>query len=203
MITTPKQQPTTYTTNENAIGKRLIAAIRWPFTNRLAAPIWLVLRLYIAWIWFQMSLSKFEAGWLTSDPVGQMFKMVANGTLPVPLPFYRDVAGALLNAGISPLISHSMPFLEMAVALSLATGVLVPAAAVGAILLNINIILSCIGTPAFDGPIIATEILFVLSFRVVGGIGFERLALRILNAAVRVVRPARKQELAEAGGGQG
>jgi uncharacterized membrane protein YphA (DoxX/SURF4 family) len=186
------QQPTTYTTNGNTIGKQALAFIRWPFTNRLSSPIWLALRLYIAWIWFQMSMGKFQAGWLTSDPVGQMFKAIANGTIAVPLPFYRGVAGALLDAGISPLISHSMPFLEMAVALSLASGVLVPAAAVGAILLNINIILSGIGTPAFDGPIIAAQILFVMSYRVVGTIGFEGLARRILGAALRLVRPARK-----------
>ena len=139
-----------------------------------------------------MSMGKFQAGWLTSDPVGQMFKLIEKGTIAVPLPFYRGVAGALLDAGMSPMISHSMPFLEMAVALSLATGVLVPAAAVGAILLNINIVLSGIGTPAFDGPIIAAEVLFVMSYRVVGGIGFERLARRILSAALRLVRPARK-----------
>ena len=186
------QQPTTYTTNGNAIGKQAIALIRWPFTNRLSSPIWLALRLYIAWIWFQMSMGKFQAGWLTSDPVGTLFKLIEKGTIAVPLPFYRGVAGALLDAGISPIISHSMPFLEMAVALSLATGVLVPVAAVGAILLNINIILSGIGTPAFDGPIIASQVLFVMSYRVVGGIGFERLAQRILSAALRLVRPIRK-----------
>jgi len=186
------QRTTTYTTNGNTIWKQTVALIRWPFINRLSSPIWLALRLYIAWIWYQMSISKFQAGWLTSDPVGQMFKAIEKGTIAVPLPFYRGVAGALLDAGISPMISHSMPFLEMAVALSLATGVLVPAAAVGAILLNINIVLSGIGTPAFDGPIIAAELLFVMSYRVVGGIGFERLARRILSAALLLVRPSRK-----------
>jgi len=196
MMTSPNQQPTTYTTNGNTIGKQAIALIRWPFTNRLAAPIWLALRLYIAWIWFQMGISKLQAGWLTSDPVGAMFKLIEKGTIAVPLPFYRGVAGALLDAGVSPMISHSMPFLELAVALSLASGVLVPAAAVGAILLNMNIILSGIGTPAFDAPIIASEILFLASYRVVGGIGFERLARRILNAELNVVRTARRQAVA-------
>jgi hypothetical protein len=125
-----------------------------------------------------------------------MFNMIEKGSIAVPLPFYRGVAGALLDAGVSPMISHSMPFLELAVALSFATGVLVPAAAVGAILLNINIILSGIGTPAFDGPIIASQILFLMSYRVVGGIGLERLSKRILRAALRVVRPARKPAIA-------
>ena len=194
MITTPHQS-TNYALRVGSNASRLIAAIRWPFINKFAAPIWLALRLYIAWIWFQMSMGKFQAGWLTSDPVGQMFKLIEKGTIAVPLPFYRGVAGALLDAGVSPMISHSMPFLEMAVALSLATGVLVPAAAVGAILLIINIMLSGIGTPAFDGPIIAAQVLMVMSYRVVGGIGFERLAQRILSAALRLVRPARKPAL--------
>jgi uncharacterized membrane protein YphA (DoxX/SURF4 family) len=194
VITTPTHS-TNYTARVSANAGRLIAAMRWPFTNKFAAPIWLALRLYIAWIWFQMSMGKFQAGWLTSDPVGTLLKLIEKGTLAVPLPFYRGVAGALVDAGASPLISHSMPFLEMAVALAFASGVLVPAAAVGAILLNINIVLSGMGVPAFDGPIIAAEILFVLSFRVVGAIGFEGLARRILRAAVRVVRPIRPASL--------
>jgi uncharacterized membrane protein YphA (DoxX/SURF4 family) len=187
VITTPNQS-TNYALRVGSSAGRLVAAIRWPFTNKFSAPIWLALRLYIAWIWFQMSMGKFQAGWLTGDPVGTLFKLIEKGTLVVPLPFYRGVAGALLDAGVSPLISHSMPFLEMAVALAFASGVLIPAAAVGAILLNINIVLSGMGVPAFDGPIIAAEILFVLSFRVVGAIGFEGLARRILRAAVRIVR---------------
>ena len=191
MITTPNQS-TSYTARVSANAGRIIAIVRWPFTNKFAAPIWLALRLYIAWIWFQMSMGKFQAGWLTSDPVGTLLRLVEKGTLAVPLPFYRGVAGALIDAGATPFISHSMPFLEMAVALSFATGVLVPAAAVGAILLNINIILSGMGVPAFDGSIIAAQILFVLSFRVVGAIGFEGLARRILRTVVQAVRPARR-----------
>jgi uncharacterized membrane protein YphA (DoxX/SURF4 family) len=192
MITTPKQR-STYTAASRLSSNPVVAAIRWPFVNKFASPIWLALRLYIAWIWFQMAISKFNAGWLTSDPVGQMFKAIADGHLPVPLPFYRGVAQTLLDLGVSPMLSHSMPFLEMAVALSLASGVLIPAAAVGAILLNINIILSGMGSPAFDGPIIASQVLFLLSYRVVGAIGFERIALRILKGALSAVRPARRK----------
>jgi hypothetical protein len=190
VITTPHRS-TNYVVRVSSNAGRLIATIRWPFTNKFAAPIWLALRLYIAWIWFQMSMGKFQAGWLTSDPVGTLFRLIEKGTLVVPLPFYRGVAGVLLDAGVSPLISHSMPFLEMAVALAFASGVLIPAAVVGAILLNINIVLSGMGVPAFDGPIIAAEILFVLSFRVVGAIGFEGLARRILRAALQAVRSVR------------
>jgi uncharacterized membrane protein YphA (DoxX/SURF4 family) len=192
------QQPTTYTTNETTFGKRAIAAIFWPFTNKYASPIWLALRLYLAWIWFQMGISKLQAGWLTNDPIGQMLRLVENGTIAVPLPFYRGVAGALIDAGITPMLSHSMPFMELAVALSFAAGVLVPVAAVGAILLNVNFILSGIGNLELDGPVIAGQILLVLSYRVVSTIGFEKLAMRILNSAVRLARPAKASPAAVA-----
>jgi hypothetical protein len=58
--------------------------------------------------------------------------------------------------------------------------------------------LSGIGVIEFDGPIVTAEILLVLAYRVVGRIGFEPLARRILNTVVRAVRPARAKDLAEA-----
>jgi uncharacterized membrane protein YphA (DoxX/SURF4 family) len=200
MITAPKQQPTTYTTNESAIGKRTLAVLLWPFTNKYASPIWLALRLYLGWIWFQMSISKLQAGWLTSDPIGQMLKLVENGTIKVPLPFYRGVAGALVDLGITPMLSHSMPFMELAVALAFVTGVLVPVAAVGAILLNINFVLSGIGNLELDGPVIAGQVLLVMSYRVVGVLGFEKLAARILRTVLGIIRPARREQAPAAAG---
>ena len=119
-----------------------------------------------------------------------MLKLVANGTIPVPLELYRGVAGTLVSMGVTPMISHTMPFLELAIALSLATGVLTPLAAAGALLLNINFVLSGIGLLAFDGPYMIAEILMVLAYPVVGVIGFEKLARRILSTVVGSVQPA-------------
>ncbi len=132
------------------------------------------------------------ARWLTSDPIGQILKLVEKGTIAVPLPFYRGVAGALVDAGITPMLLHTMPFLELAVALSFATGVLVPLAAIGAVLLNANFVLSGIGNIELDGPVIAGQLLLVASYRVVGVLGFQKLAVRILNMAIALVRPGKR-----------
>jgi uncharacterized membrane protein YphA (DoxX/SURF4 family) len=152
--------------------------ICWPFTHRYTALAWLALRIYLGWIWLQFSIDKFQSGWLTSDPIGLLFSSIARGSLPIPLPFYRDVAATLLSMGASPLISHTMPFLELAVALAFFSGVLVVPAAVGAILLNVNIILSGIGILEFDGRIILLEVLLILAWRVVSLIGIQRLVAR-------------------------
>jgi thiosulfate dehydrogenase [quinone] large subunit len=199
MITTPRRSTSTLRAASGAsLSARIVAAARWPFTSRFAAPIWLLVRLYVAYVFLTMGVAKIEAGFLTSDPIGQMLPLVANGTIPVPFEFYRGVAGMLVDAGLTPLISHSMPLLELAVALSLATGVLAPLAAVGALLLNINFVLSGIGQISFDLPYMVAEVLLVAAYPVVGLIGLERLAKRILLASLAKVRPARAQEIVAA-----
>src|SRR5262245_60696991 len=194
MITTPRHTTTSLRpANTSSILGRTLAVVRWPFTSRHAAPIWLLLRLYVAWVFLTMGIAKIEGGFLSGDPIGEMLKLVANGAIPVPFEFYRGVAGLLVGAGLTALISHSMPFLELALALALATGVLTPLAAFGALLLNINFVLSGIGQIAFDFPYMVAEILLMMGYSVVGVIGFEKLALRILKAAVAKVRPARQE----------
>jgi thiosulfate dehydrogenase [quinone] large subunit len=196
MITTPRQTTTFDNPSASSVLRRALAVIRWPFANRHAAPLWLLLRLYVGYVFITMGIAKIEAGFLTADPIGAMLKLVANGTILVPFEFYRPVAAVLVDGGLTPLISHSMPLVELAIALALISGVLTPLAALGALLLNINFVLAGIGTLAFDGPYMAAEVLMVLGANVVGVIGFERLARRILTAAIAKLRPARAPEAA-------
>jgi uncharacterized membrane protein YphA (DoxX/SURF4 family) len=157
------------------LGQRIVQVLAWPFTNRYAAPIWFTLRLYMGWIFLQFSIQKFRAGWLTSDPVGGLLGHAAAGRIPVPLPFYRDVAAALIDAGATPLISFAMPFAELAVALAMFSGVLLIPAAVGGILLNINILLSGTGSLGLDGRMIAIALLIIVAHHVAGRIGVQPL----------------------------
>ena len=104
MITTPRHTTTTLrSANTPSILGRALAIIRWPFTNRQAAPIWLLLRLYVAWVFVTMGIAKIEGGFLTGDPIGEMLKLVANGAIPVPFEFYRGVAALLAWLGVQKL----------------------------------------------------------------------------------------------------
>jgi uncharacterized membrane protein YphA (DoxX/SURF4 family) len=162
---------------------RVRAVLAWPFTNRYASPIWFALRLYLGWIFFQFGWRKLEAGWLTSDPMGTVIRPIADGKLKVGFAPFRDFCAFLVDAGLTPLLSHSMPFMELAVALSLVTGILVVPAALGASILLVNFMLSGIGTLAFEGRILLGLALLMLAYRVVSVIGFQALALRVLGAA--------------------
>ncbi len=181
MLTTSNTHSGYRPTTLRFLASRTSDIIRWPFTNHFATPIWLALRLYLAYMWIQFGTQKIGVGFLTGDPIGDMLKLVGNGTLAVPFEFYRPVARLLVDSGLTTLLSFSMPFLEIAVALSFATGLLVVPAAIGATLLNINFILSGIGQVSFDGRFIALQLLLILAFRVVGKIGIERFTVRIVR----------------------
>ena len=170
--------------------RRLIEIITWPFTHRYASPVWLLVRLYAASIWFQFGLGKLNAGWTTSDPIGGIFKAVANGAMKIPFEPFRGLAAWMLEAGLTPHISHAMPFLEMAVGLSFISGVLIIPAAIGSILLIINIQLSGTGSFAFDLRVALLSLSLILSYRISSLIGFQALAVRILKLAVNAVRNA-------------
>lgn len=179
MITSTHRTTTIQAAPVNIL-KRATAIVTWPFTNRYASPLWLALRLYIGWIFFQFGWRKIETGWLTGDPMGTVIKQIADGKLPVSFAPFRDFCSFLVDAGLTPMLSFSMPFMELAVALALFSGVLVVPAAIGACILLVNFMLSGIGTLAFEGRIMVGLVLLMLAYRVVSVIGFERLALRIL-----------------------
>lgn len=179
---TATNRPTARTTGSAAL-ERARAIVTWPFASRYASPIWLAVRLYIGFIWLQFGIRKLETGWLTSDPMGGVLKHIANGTLQVPWAPFKGFATFLVDAGLTPYLSMSMPFMEIAVALAFFSGILVLPAAVGGAILLTNFILSGIGTMAFDGRLLLGHLLLILAFRVAGLIGFERLALRALNIA--------------------
>lgn len=191
MLFTSRRRIAPQTYAEFSIVDRVRGIVALPFTHRYAAPLWLVVRLYLAYMWMQMGITKLGAGWLTSDPINSLLKLVADGTLNVPFAGYRSVAGMLVELGVTPMLSHSMPFLELAVALSFLTGVLVVPAAIGATLLNINFVLSGIGQLPLDGRFIALQLLLVLAYRVVASIGVEPILMRIAGPMVRKLRPQR------------
>lgn len=158
------------------------------FVSSLASPLWLAVRLYLAYIWFSMGLSKFGSGFLTGDPIGQLLGLAGNGTLAVPVEAYRPVARLLVELGVTPVLSHSMPFLELAVALAFLSGVLLVPAALGASLLNLNFLLSGVGIVELDVRCLVLQLLLVFAFRSVGYLSLGGRAGRVLKGLSRGFR---------------
>lgn len=171
MVSTPARSthpPTSRTAHP------LLRLAVWPFTSRVAAPLWLLVRLYLAYVWFTMGYSKLSAGFLSADPIGDLLRLAGDGVMLVPLEAYRPVARLLVDLGITPLLSHTMPFLEMALAVAFVSGVLIVPAALGATFLNLNFLLSGVAIASLDLRVIALQLLLVLAWRVAGTIGVRR-----------------------------
>ena len=188
-MTTKPHASTTYPpVDRSAVATYLLNMVRFPFTSRLASPLWLLVRLYLAYVWFSMGYSKLSAGFLTADPTGDMLRLAGDGIMPVPFEAYRPVARWLVDLGITPLLSHTMPFLEMAVALAFVGGVLIVPAALGATFLNANFLLSGVAIAYLDIRVMVLQLLLVLAWQVAGYIGVQRTALRIVKVSVNAVR---------------
>lgn len=156
------------------------------FAHRLAAPLWLLLRIYLGSIWLRFGVAKIEGGWLTGNPVRPMLEAVAAGATPVPIEPYRAVAELLLALGADPILSVAIPLCEIAVAIAFLSGTLVVPAAIGAILLNLNLILSGLASWRFDGRIILLQLLLLAAWRVAGCIGGDGLRRASASSRRRV-----------------
>lgn len=188
MLTTPNGSATYQPTGRSAVATQLRTIVLWPFSNRFASPVWLAVRLYLGYVWFTMGYDKLSAGFLTGDPIGDILKLTGSGVLAVPFEAFRPVAQLLVELGITPLLSHSMPFLEMAVALAFISGILIVPAALGAIFLNVNFLLSGIGIAALDGRCIVLQLLLLLAFRSVGYLSLGGRVVRALKNLSRGVQ---------------
>lgn len=155
-----------------------IEVLTWPFRSLLTSPAWLVLRLYLASVWLQFGISKIRGGWLDGDGLHGLLGAVAAGQTPAPFPFYARVAGLLVETGMDRVLSVVIPFAELALGLAFLTGVLLVPAAIGAILLNVNLILSGVASLHFDGRIIALQVLLLLAWRVAGYLGLGTVVRR-------------------------
>jgi uncharacterized membrane protein YphA (DoxX/SURF4 family) len=156
-----------------------IALLTWPFRSLLTSPVWLVLRLYLASVWLEFGISKVRGGWLDGGGLHGLLSAVAAGQTPAPFPFYAGLAELLVQTGMDRVLSVALPFAEVAVGLAFLTGVLIVPAAVGAIVLNLNLVLSGVASLHFDGRIIALQVLLLLAWRVAGYLGLGTLIRRV------------------------
>jgi uncharacterized membrane protein YphA (DoxX/SURF4 family) len=146
----------------------------WPVSWAIAVAALLV-RVYLAWLWFQFGITKLDAGWLTHDPVRGLLTLVAGGQTPMPIPGLSIVAGALLAVHADVLLSVILPFVELALAVSFLTGYYVRSAALVGIAVNASLILGGLASVSFDGRIIVLQALLLLASQRASALRVPRL----------------------------
>lgn len=123
----------------------------------------LAVRLYAASVWWRFATSKIEQGWLTTNPLRPLLTLVADGKLPGTAGGYDVLAAFALRWGIDLPMARALPFLELSIAMAFVLGVRVRTVAVAAAFVNLNLLLSGIGSMAIDGRLIAFQLLLLLA----------------------------------------
>jgi thiosulfate dehydrogenase [quinone] large subunit len=161
-----------------ALGPADLREPRWArflFASRLAAWLWLIVRLYMASVWLPAGFEKITSGkWLFGDgaPIqGFLSKAVADpGTPSWYASFVNSVV--LPNAG---LFATLVALGEFAVGIGLLVGLLTGFAAFFAVFMSANYVLS--GTLSSNPVQIVLGLFLVVAWRNAGWIGLDRLFL--------------------------
>lgn len=159
------------------------------FTDRRAAWLWLVVRLYLGWTWAHAGYEKLvnpagvwvgeKAGTAISGFVtGALGKTAEGLTLAGKNAAHPDVTvwyGWFLEncVGTAPVMwSYLITFGEIAAGLGLIFGVLTSVAAAGALAMNFSFMLA--GTVSINPVLALLTIPLLLAHKVAGDIGLER-----------------------------
>jgi thiosulfate dehydrogenase [quinone] large subunit len=156
------------------------------FHDLRAAPLWLVVRLYVGFAWLEAGYRKATGtGWLDGGAAlrGYWTRAVAvdprTGTGPISYDWYRDFLQYMLDqqwyTWFAPLIVVG----ELLVALGLIFGVLTGWAAFFGLLMNMSFMLA--GSASTNPVLFTMSLLLILAWRVAGYLGGDRLVLPLLG----------------------
>jgi thiosulfate dehydrogenase [quinone] large subunit len=146
---------------------------RWLFASRSAAWLWLVVRLYMAYIWIPAGWEKITSGeWLFGNGSAMLGLVHKAATDPGTPSWYASFLTGFVepNAG---LFGTLVALGEFAVGLGLLVGLLTGIAAFFGVLMNANYVLA--GVLSSNPVLIVLGALIMLAWRNAGWIGLDRL----------------------------
>jgi thiosulfate dehydrogenase [quinone] large subunit len=162
--------------------------------STLAAPLWLGLRLFLAYVWWNGGYHKLvEPKWWSGESLMTSWTRYVTpgptGAAPAAYEFYRNFLQMLLDTQAYTWFGKVIIFGELAVGLGLLFGVLTGIAAAGGILMNTAFLFA--GALSSNPLLLLLEILIVWGWRAAGWLGADRWLLPLLGVpgAPRVVAP--------------
>jgi hypothetical protein len=121
----------------------------------------LIVRVHAASVWARFAADKIDHDWLTTNALRPVLQLVADGHVPVAIPGYETLMRAALAWGLDAPGSRLLPVLEMAIAVGLIAGIRLRAIALVATFVNLNLLLSGIGSMALDGRLIVLQLFLI------------------------------------------
>lgn len=151
------------------------------FSSSRSSLLWLAVRLYVGWTWFQSGIGKLtNSAWVGENAGAALGGYVrgaigrAAGENPTVYSWYADFLSGMVLPN-AELFSYFVVFGEILVGVALITGLFVGLAAFFGSFMNMNFLLA--GTVS-SNPILLVLSLFLLAgWRVAGYLGLDRVAL--------------------------
>lgn len=157
------------------------AFARFLFSNSRAGLVWLPIRLFLGFSWFEAGWHKFTGtGWLDGGAAlagyWKSATAVTNtGSGPITYDWYREFLSFLLNGGHQAWFAPLIVFGEMAVGIALILGVLTGFAAFFGSFMNMSYLLA--GTASTNPIMFALAVGVVVAWKVAGYYGIDRWLL--------------------------
>jgi thiosulfate dehydrogenase [quinone] large subunit len=156
------------------------------FSNPRLAPVWLVLRLWLAYQWLSAGVPKLtDPAWMNTGQPLQGFWAASLATSPravIAYDWYRAFIEALLNGGHYVWFAKLVAFSEVGIGIALVLGALTGVAAAAGLLMNFNYLLA--GSAATNPVLAATALLLVLGWKVAGWWGVDGWLLPRLSPSL-------------------
>lgn len=167
------------------------------FANTGAAPLWLLVRLYLGWQWLHAGWEKVTGdGWVNGGGAAlesfwaRIVVVPEAGRPAITYGWYRDFIEYMLDARwftwFAPLVAYG----EVLVGIGLIVGAFTAIAALFGATLNFNFMLA--GSASTNPVLFILAILIILAWKVAGHIGIDRWLLPALGtpwSSAREPRP--------------
>ena len=157
------------------------AFARFLFSNSRAGLVWLPIRLFLGFSWFEAGWHKFAGtGWLDGGaPLAGYWKaaiaVTDTGKGPITYDWYREFLTFLLNGGHQGWFAPLIVFGEMAVGIALIFGLLTGFAAFFGAFMNMSYLLA--GTASTNPIMFALAMGVIMAWKVAGYYGVDRWLL--------------------------
>jgi thiosulfate dehydrogenase [quinone] large subunit len=146
--------------------------------------VWLVVRVYLGYQWFEAGLHKMTPAWLNGGEALKGFwtnavQVPADGRPPIAFDWYRNFVQFLLDTGSYSWFAKLIAYGELLIGIGLIVGAFVGIAAFFGALLNWNFIMA--GAASTNAVLFTLAILLMLAWKTAGYIGLDYYLLNLLG----------------------